>query len=214
MSGAGKFGGQRGGVQAEVLTEADILHAAVAVARESGLDRLTVKAVAEQLGITSPALYYHVPDGRSALESMVAGYALERHFQGRLQELSGENWEETLVRVLLAVADLAEEFPGVVGHLMLQSRGIPASLDVSSFMVAQLRRGGLTVTEAASGYFALTALICGWAEFSPSAVPDEKRYADLAAALAEGSRIPSRERLQFALRALVSGLGSTTADDR
>lgn len=198
-------------MQSEVLTETDILQAAVAVARESGLDRLTVKAVAEQLGITSPALYYHIPEGRSALESMVAGYALQRHFRGRLDELPGEDWTDALVRVLLVVADLAEEFPGVVGHLMLQSRGIPASLEVSRFMVAQLRRGGLTIAAASSGYFALTALICGWSEFSPSAVPDDSRYHELAVALAEGSELTPRERLEPALRALVAGLKSTLA---
>ncbi|MGB9308257.1 MAG: TetR family transcriptional regulator [Mycobacterium sp.] len=123
MTGAAKFGGQRGGVQAVVLTEADILHAAVAVARTSGLDGLTVKAVAEHLGITSPSLYYHVRDGRAALVAMVASHALEHTFSGRLQARAGESWIDALVRVLLGAADLVEEFPGVVGHVADADRG-------------------------------------------------------------------------------------------
>lgn len=186
-------------MQAEVLTEADILPAAVAVARTSGLDGLTVKAVAEHLGITSPSLYYHVRDGRAALVAMVASRALEHTFSGRLQARAGESWIDALVRVLLGAADLVEEFPGVVGHVLMQTEGVPASLEVSSFVIDQLRRGGFSLQQAAPAYLAISALVSGWSEFTPSSVPDEERYHDLAAALAAGSKIAPRDLHGFVL---------------
>ncbi|MGB9308258.1 MAG: hypothetical protein WCB92_32610 [Mycobacterium sp.] len=71
-----------------------------------------------------------------------------------------------------------------------------------------MRRGGFSLQQAAPAYLAISALVSGWSEFTPSSVRDEESYHDLAAALAAGSKIAPRERLRFALRALLTGLHS------
>jgi len=202
-----KFGGQRGGVQTSVLTETDILDAAVTVTRDAGLDALTVTKVAEALGVTGPAVYYHVRGGRKGLASMVAASVMRREFAGQLARRPDEDWDDAIERVLLVTADLTEEFPGVVRYVLDAQHGRVEDVGVASFVVAQLRAGGFDAAASAEAYTAICALIAGWAQLTPFSLPqDEPPSPELAEAIAASSAIPPREHLRVAVQALLTGL--------
>jgi len=202
-----KFGGQRGGVQTTALTEADILDAAVEVTRVAGLDALTVTKVAEVLGVTGPAMYYHVRGGRHGLASMVAAHIMKRKFADQLVRRSDEGWDAAIERVLLITADLTEEFPGVVSYVLNAQRGRVEDVGVAGFVIAQLRAGGFGPAASAEAYTAICALIVGWAQLTPFSLPrDEPPSPDLAEAIAASSAVSPREHLRAAVQALLSGL--------
>lgn len=210
-----KFGGQRGGVQTSVLTETDIVDAAVEVTRDSGLDALTVTKVAETLGVTGPAVYYHVRGGRKGLASMVAASIMKREFADQLVCRHEEDWEDAIERVLLVTADLTERFPGVVSYVLNAQHGRVEGLGVASFVVAQLRAGGFGPAASAEAYTAICALIVGWAQLTPFALPqDEPPSPDLAEAIAASSAVSPREHLRVAVQALLTGLRVRLVENR
>lgn len=210
-----KFGGQRGGVQTTALTEADILDAAVEVTRASGLEALTITKVAEILGVTGPAVHYHIRGGREDLASMVAATIMKREFSAQLDRLSGEEWDDAIERVLLITADLTERFPGVVSYVLNTQRGRVADVGVASFVVAQLRAGGFGLAASAEAYTAICALIVGWAQLSPLPLPqDQPPSQDLAEAIAASRAIAPRDHLRVAVQALLTGLRIRLVENR
>jgi AcrR family transcriptional regulator len=60
---------------------------------EIGLDRITMKAVADHLGVSVPGLYHHV-EGREDLMQLAAQYSAARI---RLPEDQGQSWPEWLL---------------------------------------------------------------------------------------------------------------------
>jgi TetR/AcrR family transcriptional regulator, tetracycline repressor protein len=213
VDGAGKFGGQRGGVQTTVLTKADILQAAIEVTRVAGLDALTVTKVAEALGVTGPAVYYHVQGGRRGLATMVADDVMKREFANQLMRRPDEDWADALERVLLITADLTETFPGVVGYVLNVQRGRVEDVGVASFVIAQLRAGGFGPAASAEAYTAICALVVGWAQLVPLPLPqDEPPSPDLAEAIMASRAISPREHLRAAVQALLTGLRVRLAD--
>jgi AcrR family transcriptional regulator len=212
---SGKFGGQRGGVQTTVLTEADIVDVAVGLTRSAGLDALTVTKVAEALGVTGPAVYYHVRGGRNGLASMVAANVMKHEFADQLVRRPNEDWDDTIERVLLVTADLTEEFPGVVNYVLNTQHGRVEDVGVASFVVAQLRAGGFGPAASAEAFTAICALIVGWAQLTPLSLPqDDPPSPDLAEAIAASSSIPPREHLRVAVQALLTGLRIRLGENR
>ena len=198
-----------------VLTEADIVDAAIEVTRNAGINALTVTKVAEALGITGPAVYYHVRGGRKGLASMVAANIMKREFADQLVRRPDEEWDDAIERVLLVTADLTEEFPGVVNHVLNAQHGRVEDVGVASFVVAQLRAGGFGAAASAEAYVAICALIVGWAQLTPLSLPqDEPPSPDLAEAIAVSSAISPRDHLRVAVQALLTGLRMRLGENR
>ena len=53
----------RGGTQPQPISMTDVVDAALRVVARSSLDRLTVRAVADECGVTPPAIHYHLRGG-------------------------------------------------------------------------------------------------------------------------------------------------------
>ncbi len=53
------------------LTRSEILEATLDIADKSGLDGVTMRAVADRLGVTPMALYRHVGDKQGLLDGLV-----------------------------------------------------------------------------------------------------------------------------------------------
>jgi AcrR family transcriptional regulator len=99
----------------EPLTPEVIVEAGLAVTRRVGLDRLTMRAVAEELGVSPMAIYHHVHDKKQLVESIVRevtrGDAAPVPFEG-------ESWEDALRRTLLARWERYMQYRGVGEFLM------------------------------------------------------------------------------------------------
>ena len=53
------------------LTKDSVLAAAIALADEHGLDALTMRRLAEQLGVEAMSLYHHIPNKEALLNGVV-----------------------------------------------------------------------------------------------------------------------------------------------
>lgn len=79
-----------------------VLHTAESLFHEKGYNSVSMRDIADALGMRQASLYYHVPDGKEQLFVEVTRRGLNRHREG-LQEAT-KNTEPTLKAQLQAVA--------------------------------------------------------------------------------------------------------------
>jgi TetR/AcrR family tetracycline transcriptional repressor len=136
------------------LSREVIVSAALDLAERDGLDRLTMRALASQLGVTPMAIYYHVPD-KEALVDLVVD---EVHTRQVPLELTDEGWEVCLRRRLLAQWEQLVRYPGLGSHLSNQP-GMGASQQSIEAGVAFFEAAGFSNRSARLAWsFAITYL--------------------------------------------------------
>jgi AcrR family transcriptional regulator len=92
----------------------------VGVARERGLDRITVRAVADAAGVTAPALYWHFADREALVRE--AAREIARVFKDRMLETAeAATSEERLRESLDAFRRFAAEHPAFFDTLFIHA---------------------------------------------------------------------------------------------
>jgi len=80
---------------AKGLTRAHIVTEALALLDDVGIDGVTVRALAERLGVRAPALYWHVRDKQDLLDEM--GTEVQRRVQAAIAGLAADTgWRDGL----------------------------------------------------------------------------------------------------------------------
>jgi AcrR family transcriptional regulator len=93
-------------VTAARLNRMRVLDATLALASERGLAAVTMRAVAEQLGVTPMALYRHVGDKQGLLDALVERLLLEIPAPDPAQD-----WREQLHGMAQSLRDTAKRHP-------------------------------------------------------------------------------------------------------
>src|SRR5690625_4780058 len=75
-------------------TRERIVAAALDVLDDGGADAVTVRAVAQRLGVQAPALYWHVHGKQELLDEM--GTEIQRRVQQAMNPMAAESWLEAL----------------------------------------------------------------------------------------------------------------------
>ncbi|MGC4982558.1 MULTISPECIES: TetR/AcrR family transcriptional regulator [unclassified Streptomyces] len=86
----------------------EILDAAVAIADEHGLDAVSMRALADRVGVTPMALYRHVKDKSALLDGMVERLLAAIASSGRAGE---RTWKERLTALAHAAREVAQRHP-------------------------------------------------------------------------------------------------------
>ena len=148
----------RGGTQPLPLSRDDLLDAALPLVAADGLDTLTVKAVADALGISSPAVYHYF-DGRDDL--------LDRLCERVAREIDLDvppalAWDDAIVEVVLRMHRTFEHYPGVGGRVLATQRRSPSADRVSQKVLDVLLTEGFSSTDALDLLASLHFLFGGW----------------------------------------------------
>ncbi len=77
------------------MTRNEIVAAALALLDEAGLDGLTLRRLADRLGIRAPTLYWHVRDKRELLD-LVASAIMDQALAGWREPRPGQAWWDWL----------------------------------------------------------------------------------------------------------------------
>jgi AcrR family transcriptional regulator len=140
------------------LTRERILSCAVAMADREGLDAVTMRRIAADLGVHVTSLYNHV-DTRDAVTDGIVEHLLD---QAHLPT-TPVDWEEWVRSFFAAMGTLATEHPGAFAAL--QRRPVQGARAAASFEVAlaSFTEAGLTPEDAYNAVkaAALTALMVG-----------------------------------------------------
>jgi AcrR family transcriptional regulator len=134
-----------------------ILHAAVALADEHGLDGFSMRRLAQELGVVPMALYKHVANKDELLDGMVDVVF------GEIEDPSSEvDLRTALRRRALSARDALRRHPWAIGLMEVRHPG-PANLRHHNAVMGCLREAGLSFEMAIHAYSVQDAYIYGFA---------------------------------------------------
>lgn len=149
----------------------------VAAANEIGIDNLTMRAVAEHLGVTTQALYNHIGGRRELVALMANDYG--ESFE--MPPDSIEDWREWLSLFARSMRDLLVERPGTAASLATRGPTTPATLRFVDRVITLMKLDGFDEREAVLAYKAVVEHVVG------SVQRDEAHRADPAQDQAESA---------------------------
>jgi AcrR family transcriptional regulator len=198
-----------------ILSRATIASAAIGVLDESGMDGLTMRAVAGKLGAGTMSLYRHVENRDELLDLVVTELADKIQFD----PLSGD-WRTDLANVAGRMKEELVMRPQLTLLLTSRARATAASLRGLNSTLGILRTAGLGAREAVRANHALGNLVAGAALWeaqagrpgSPQDASPAPELENLVWAEAELFAGTAHERFEHGLKLLLDGIQASLHD--
>ena len=174
------------------LDPAVIVDAAWSLVEKDGVDALTTRTLAAELGVKSPALYWHVPS-MTALHSLMVERML---FESVRNPSDGENWQDWLLNVgrtqrrnFLSHRDSGRIIAVAPPSDVIRNQIMP-------MLVAPLIAAGASTEDAVAAAGTFASFILGWVIYEQSA--EASSYI--------ASMVDMTTAFEFGLAALIEGL--------
>jgi AcrR family transcriptional regulator len=203
------------------FTTNDLASAALAVVERDGLGALSMRAVAEQLGVAPMALYRYV-DSRDELEGLVVDLVLG----GVDPDVPARwSWDKRVTSLVVRVRDAIGAHPAIVPLLLTRRHVNEASRQWGEAMMAALADGGFTGPDRAIAFRTLLSYLFGAVQvehFGPLAGPGTTalaalpadRYPHLAETAKHARRITPDTEFRRGLAVVLDGLAAGAASPR
>jgi AcrR family transcriptional regulator len=140
------------------LTRDRVLRAAIERADAVGLEALTMRTLAEMLGVAPMALYRHVANKDDLIDAMV-----DVVFSEIGVPAGGGDWKSSMRQRAVAVREALTKHPWAVGLMESRRNPGPANLRHHDAVIGRLRAAGFDVAETAHAYSLLDSYIYGFA---------------------------------------------------
>lgn len=193
----------------------DVVRTARELTRGGGLQGLTLRAVALELGVQSPSLYHHIPGGLDELQARVVDSVIS-DFEAQVQEqtLPAESGWERMERSLRALGRLSGEYPGVLQYVLSTGRNRRPALASAEQTVLQLLESELGPV-APAAWLLVHTYVTGWvfAQRPSSAAAHAEGFVQLGGVLAQAEVLDAEKVLFEGLRALLAGLLVSTQEE-
>jgi len=186
------------------VTREQLVDAAIEVLDESGLAGLTLRQVAERLGVQAPALYWHVRNRQDLIDQMAA--AMIRDGIGGLSPDGA--WMDQLGDIARAYRQTMLSRRDGARVLAESCTADPAVNRLGELALRMLTSAGFTTQDAMRALIALLSYVSGFvadeqASRPRSEEPDPVRFPLLTAA---GTGNHTAESFEYGLELLLSGL--------
>lgn len=140
------------------LNKDGVLDAAVRFADEVGIDALTMRALAEHLGVVPMALYKHVTNKRDLLDEMV-----DRVWGEVTEPRSGRGWKPAMRDRSLSLRGAMTRHRWAVGLMEAHGQPGPENLRQHNAMMGCLRESGFSFRTTVHVTSMLDAYVYGFA---------------------------------------------------
>ena len=140
------------------LTRERVLAAAMIRADAGGLETLTMRTLADLLGVAPMALYRHVANKDDLIDGMV-----DVVFSEIGVPPGGGDWKLSMRKRAVAVRDALTRHPWAVGLMEARRTPGPANLRHHDAVLGRLRAAGFDVAMTAHAYSLLDSYIYGFA---------------------------------------------------
>jgi AcrR family transcriptional regulator len=174
------------------LSRDQVFQVAVAVADQDGIAAVTMRRLAQQLGVEAMSLYHHVADKDHILDGMVEVVLGEINAQVATIEPSGGvdgDWKLAVRQRILTARDVLLRHPWAPGVMETRATMSAPVLQYYDALVRILRDGGLSVSLVHHAMHALGSRALGFSQelFQPddSDEPDPDLAAIVAGQMAE-----------------------------
>ena len=142
----------------EPLSTERVLGAAVALAARDGIESLTMRKLADDLGVTAMSLYHHVPNKDELLDGMVGIVFSEIELPS-----TDVDWKTAMRQRAISTREVLNRHPWAVGLMESRATPGPASLRLHDAVLGCLREGGFSIELAIQAYSVQDAYIYGFA---------------------------------------------------
>jgi len=132
--------------------------AAIAIADKGGLDAVSMRAVADQVGVTPMALYRHFDGKVALLDGMV-----ERLVTSLQPERASGTWDERLTALANAYRGVAQRHPWSAQLLFSRPSVTPDAARVTEFIYAAIRQAGVPESQVGRLERLVTTFVIGYA---------------------------------------------------
>lgn len=136
------------------LSREEIVHTALELVSAEGLAAVTMRRLADRIGVTPMALYHHVPNKSDLLDLVVN--QVGRHLQ---IARDGRPWTEQIRSYALEWRDELHRFPGVAGYLMHQNAPPTLSWRIIDDATSVMIEAGLDERQAARAFAGLVNFV-------------------------------------------------------
>jgi AcrR family transcriptional regulator len=161
-----------GGRRARIpLTRERVLHAAVALADESGSESLSMRKLGEAVGVEAMSLYHHVANKDDLLDGMIDVVFGEIDLPS-----SGAGWKTVMRQRAISARRVLSRHGWAIGFMESRSSPGPATLRHHDAVIGCLRDAGFSIELAAHAFSVLDSYIYGFAlqeRSLPFSTPEE-----------------------------------------
>jgi len=169
------------------LSRDRVLDVAVALAEREGIDAVSMRKLADELGVGAMSLYHYVPNKDDLLDGMVDFVFGEVELPP-----TGVEWRAAMRRRALSTREVLNRHRWAVGLMESRRSPGPASLRLHDAVLGCLREGGFSIEMTIQAYSVLDAYIYGFA-LQEKSVPFESAE--------EGAAVAQEQAREFAERA-------------
>ena len=163
------------GTKRPSLTRGQILDAATRLADEAGIGAVTMRRLAQQLGIEAMSLYHHVADKNELLDGMVEQLVGEINDRVVHALPPGSDWKPVVRERILTARQVLLAHPWSPAVIESRQGFNPAVLRYFDSLAGLLREGGLPVDLVHRAMHALGSRALGFSQelFAPGGAADE-----------------------------------------
>ena len=128
------------------LSRERVLRAAVKVADERGIEALTMRRLAEELGAEAMSLYYHVTNKEDVLDGVVEVIATEiNNVVGQIDlPAKGADWKKAVRQRILSARGVFLRHPWAPRVFETRTNTSPAVLQYHDALIGLMRDGGFS----------------------------------------------------------------------
>ncbi|MFA6507442.1 MAG: TetR/AcrR family transcriptional regulator [Treponemataceae bacterium] len=157
------------------ISKEQILHEAVHLADEKGIESLSMRALGKRLGVEAMSLYNHVAGKEEMLDGMVDLVVMEIDLPDEK-----EDWRKAMRKRALSARDAFARHPWV--SVLIDSRlgGGPGRLRYFESVIGSLRRSGFSLQLSARAFSLIDSYIYGFGRQSASLASTDANTANAA----------------------------------
>jgi AcrR family transcriptional regulator len=144
--------------QRPALSRERVLRSAVAVADAGGIASLTIRSLAEELGVKPMSVYHHVANKDEILDGIV-----DLVFNEIELPAADGDWQSEMRRRAASARQALKRHPWAIGLMESRTAPGPATLRHHDAVIGALRAGGFSVEMTAHAYALLDSYIYGFA---------------------------------------------------
>ena len=147
------------------LTRERVLQGAVDLADEIGVEALTIRKLADALGVGPMTIYHHVPGKEQIIDGMV-----DIVFAEIARPPEDKDWKPAIRERYISAREVLNRHWWASPLMETRTSPGPASIDHHDAVLGCFRRGGLTLEMTAHAYAVLDSFLYGFA-MQESALP-------------------------------------------
>lgn len=202
------------------LTQERIISAALELADTEGLEGLTIRRLADRLGVGTMSIYHYVPTKEALLDALVNAVFAELHVPETTRP-----WREELDARARSMRAALARHPWALPLMEARATPGPANLRNHEAVLEVLRSSGFAVAAAGHAYAILDAFVYGFAlqeamlstvglrettaeTIEIVGISQYSRMMELATHFAQSKTYPLDESYEIGLRIALDGIAS------